>query len=252
MVDATTTLLILAVSAFIPPLVFLSIVRGTERYGREPWGRVLRTFFWGAVFAVIIASILELLLYAVYNRYVPVRLFLGQDLGGIVLVLVIAPIVEEFAKGIGVYLARPAMDEPEDGLVYGAAAGFGFAASENLLYGLLALTLPGGSIGESIIVIGIRSLSSALLHATASGMFGYGIALNRLWPHLHSPLPYYLLAVMMHSTFNFLASLGEIGTPVLGDNAALFGLAGAILLAVAAFIGLRWLIVKHDEQRVTW
>src|SRR6266540_2340610 len=199
MFDATTTLVILAVSAFVPPLLFLAVVRGTERYGREPWSRVLRTFFWGAVFAVIIASILELLLFAVYNRYVPIRLLQNQNLGTIVLVLLIAPIVEELAKGIGVYLARPMIDEPEDGLVYGAAAGFGFAASENLLYGLLALTLPGGSLGESIVVIGVRSISSSLLHATASGTFGYGIALNRLWPHLHTALPYYLLAVMMHS-----------------------------------------------------
>ena len=57
---------------------------------------------------------------------------------------------------------------------------------------------------------------------------------------------------MMHGTFNFLASLGDIGTEWLGDDAALYGLGGAILLAVAAFATLRWLIRKRDAQRVTW
>src|SRR3989337_3297973 len=142
MVDATTTLLILAVSSFVPPLMFLILVRNTERYGQEPWSRVLRTFLFGAIVAILIAFVLEILLVALYDDYGPVYLFLRKDLGVVVLALVIAPVVEEFAKGVGVYLARPAIDEPEDGLVYGAASGLGFAASENLLYGLTGLLLP--------------------------------------------------------------------------------------------------------------
>jgi len=251
MVDATTILVILAVSAFVPPLVFLAIVRRTERYGREPWTRVLRTFFWGAIFAVVIAAILELLLFAVYNRIGPVYLFIGEDASVLVLALLIAPFAEEFAKGVGVYLARPMIDEPEDGLVYGAASGFGFAASENLLYGLLALTL-SNSLEVSLVTIGVRSVSSALLHASASATFGYGIALDRLWPARFSVLPYYLLAVAMHSTFNFFASFDPLLTPVLGPDAALYGFGGAILLAVGGFIGLRWLIRHRDAERVTW
>src|SRR3990170_4711809 len=172
MVDATTILLILAVSAFVPPLVFLAIVRRTERYGREPWTRVLRTFFWGAIFAVVIAAILELLL--------------------------------------------------------------------------------SNSLEVSLATIGVRSVSSALLHASASATFGYGIALDRLWPARFSVLPYYLLAVAMHSTFNFFASFDPLLTPVLGPDAALYGFGGAILLAVGGFIGLRWLIRHRDAERVTW
>src|SRR3989304_2293179 len=139
MVDATTILVILAVSAFVPPLVFLAIVRRTERDGREPGTGVLRTFFWGAIFAVVIAAILELLLFAVYNRIGPVYLFIGEDASVLVLALLIAPFAEEFAKGVGVYLAAPMIDEPEDGLVYGAAAGVGFGATENRVYGVAAL-----------------------------------------------------------------------------------------------------------------
>src|SRR2546428_2898878 len=168
MVDASQVLLILAVSAFVPPLLFLIVVRNTEKYGREPWGRVLRTFLWSAIFAVIIAGVLELVLVSVHLQVGPVYLAIPSgELGIIILALVIAPIVEEAAKGVGVYLARPMIDEPEDGLVYGAASGFGFAASENLLYGLLTLTIPGATLGDSLLVIAVRSGSSALLHASS-------------------------------------------------------------------------------------
>ena len=54
----TATLLILVLASFAPALFFLGVIRRTERYGREPLGRVIRTFSWGAVFAVMIAILL--------------------------------------------------------------------------------------------------------------------------------------------------------------------------------------------------
>jgi len=257
MADATLVLLILAVSAFAPPLVFLGWVRRTERYGQEPLGRVLRTFFWGAIFAVGIAVLLSLLglyLFSEVDRVYAISRRLNtpaETIVAFVLALVIAPFTEEFAKGLGVYLARPIIDEPEDGLVYGAASGFGFAASENLLYGLTAL-LVSGSLGMSLLVIGIRSISSAFLHASASATFGYGIALGRLWPQHYRVWPYYVFAVAMHAAFNFLAGLGDIAAGQLGENAALIGLGTAVVLALVAFTALRAKIASEDARRVTW
>ena len=253
MADPALVLVILAVASFTPPLVFLGVVRRTERYGQEPLGRVLRTFAWGAIFAVIIAILLSVLLLTVYQEIDRVYVFSGRfpNLETIVLALVIAPFAEEFAKGVGVYLAAPMIDEPEDGLVYGAAAGFGFGATENLIYGLAALLDPNGGLEVSLLVIGIRSVSSALLHASSTGAFGYGIALSRIWSH-RSAFPYYLLAVGMHATYNFFASLGALGETTFGESAALIGLAGAIGLAVGAFILTRHWIRTSDEQRVAW
>ncbi len=257
MADPAAILLILAVSAFTPPLVFVGWIRRTERYGQEPLGRVLRTFFWGAIFAVLIAVLLQVIgvfLFQEVDRVYAISRRLGtpaQVVAALVVALLVAPLTEEFAKGLGVYLAGPIVDEPEDGLVYGAASGLGFAASENLLYGLAALVL-SGSLGLSLLVIGIRSISSAFLHASASATYGYGIALNRLWPHRYRALPYYLLAVGMHGAYNFLAALGDIATNQLGEAATLIGLGGAILLAVTAFFLLRAKIRREDARRVTW
>ncbi|MEK6851368.1 MAG: PrsW family intramembrane metalloprotease [Candidatus Thermoplasmatota archaeon] len=252
--DPAAVLVILAASAFTPPLIFLGVVRRTERYGREPLGRVLRTFLWGAIFAVILALIFSGVFIALFQEVDRVYVFSGQfpNLEIILLALVIAPFTEELAKGLGVYLARPMIDEPEDGLIYGAASGLGFAASENLVYGLLALT-QFGSLEVSLLVIGVRSISSAFLHASSTAAFGYGIALRRLWPQNFRALPYYLLAVALHSVYNLIASVG--GLPQTGlspESAALLALLGAIVLAVAAFTVIRAKIRTADDLRVTW
>lgn len=248
--ESAALLLLLVVSAFTPPLLFLGLVRRTERYRQEPWGRILRTFSWGAVFAVIIAVLLSVLLFAVFQEFDRVYVFSGRSpsLQTLILALLIAPFTEEFAKGIGVYLARPFIKESEDGFVYGAAAGFGFAASENLVYGLAALI--AGGLGLSLLVIGVRSVSSALLHASTTATFGYGIAMQRLSSTPFRAWPYYLLAVAIHSAYNLLASIGEIPEFQLGESGALLGLLGAIGLAIGAFVVMREKIRSADDRRV--
>ncbi|MBI4416719.1 MAG: PrsW family intramembrane metalloprotease [Euryarchaeota archaeon] len=252
MADATLTeLIVLAIFAFTPPLIFMGIVRRTERYGQEPWHRVLRTFMWGAVFAVLIAVVLSVFLILFVGEVDRIYVLSGRfsNFQLIVLAIIVAPITEEFAKGVGVYLARPIIDEPEDGLVYGAASGLGFAATENLLYGLAALIAPEGGIGVSLLVIGVRSISSALLHASASGTFGLGIARSYLWPGQHRALPYYVGAVVLHATFNTVASLSTLYPNLLGEGTILLG---AIGLALLAFAIVRFAIVREDRRRVSW
>lgn len=251
--DTATVLAILAISAFVPPILFLAWVRSTERYGREPWHRVLRTFLFGAIFAVFLAVLLSIVLLILFQEIDRVYVFSGRfpNLETIVLALVIAPFAEELAKGAGVYFARPVIDEPEDGLVYGAASGLGFAASENLLYGLGTL-LSTGSLDASLFVIGVRSVSSALLHAAATATFGYGIGVARLWPGRRSAAPYYLLAVGMHAAFNGLASVGVLYATSLGDQAAVIGLLAAAGLAIASFTAIRVKIVREDARRLRW
>ena len=63
-----------------------------------------------------------------------------------------APIVEEFAKGLGVFLifvsARRAFDGPIDGIVYGALVGAGFAFTENIQY--FAVSFIEGGVGRCL------------------------------------------------------------------------------------------------------
>jgi protease PrsW len=196
------TLGILVSLSFLPPLVFMVWVRNHEKTQREPLGAVLGMFVYGGTLGVIIA--LALILALDYS--------LGAEPGGLTLLslVVIAPLIEELAKGLGLGLVRKRVLEIEDGIVYGAAIGLGFAATENLLYGLKALadasdTAGGVALQTAAITIGFRVFSSVLLHAGSTALLGYGYALMHLRNQgLVVVLPYYLFAVLQHALYNFL------------------------------------------------
>ncbi len=239
-------LAILLTVAFVPSLIYLVWIRSAERYGREPYGRLLRIFVYGAVISVAIAVVIEALLMVLVDQNINrVYEILGQNpnLSNLILACVVAPLVEEMAKGLGVFRARRFMSEIEDGIVFGAAAGLGFAATENLLYE--SNTYFADGTGAFITIAVIRSLSSALLHASASSVFGLGIARGALqgkgW------FLYYLGAVTMHGLFNLAASFGSIYEGDIGPSAYLIGLAAAFAIAIVGILMVRSKIRTLDR-----
>src|SRR5207244_13024377 len=139
-------------------------IRDTARYGREPWPNLIRAFLWGAVFSVIVAVIFSLILAATLGQVGPLNTFLirrfhDPDVVFLIIgALIVAPIVEEAAKGLGVREGRPEIQGLLDGLVYGAAAGLGFSATETLIYGATTVLCPDGGAPPSLAVLAIRSL----------------------------------------------------------------------------------------------
>src|SRR6266540_1778301 len=153
--------------------------------------------------------------------------------------LVVAPIAEEAAKGLGVQAGRPETQALLDGLVYGAAAGLGFSATENLLYGVEALVNPNGGASASLLVIAIRSFSSSFLHASSTAVLGYGIAKTWLTHRTWAFLPFYIIAVIMHATFNVLTSLGQLYGTKYGEVGETIGFAAAAGFALVAITIVR-------------
>ena len=246
MAITTVSLGVLVLAAFVPAIVWMALLRNTGRHGREPVRRVVQAFLWGAVVGVIVAIILSLLVIALLlPRIGPAYEFLGDrgfsDPITLITVCLVAPFVEEFAKALGVLRVRKFIDEPEDGLVYGGSAGLGFAATENVLYGLVLLS---ESLEASLLLVAIRSVSSALLHATATASTGYGLARAKVWGG--TAIPFFLLAVLLHGSFNFLASVGEQLSGTYGDAAAVIGLLGAIVFGVLGFVLIRRKIREKD------
>ncbi|MCI4340499.1 MAG: PrsW family intramembrane metalloprotease [Thermoplasmata archaeon] len=249
-------LLLLMIAALVPALVYLSWVRGTERYQTQSWGGLLSLFFYGAIFATFIAGILEVFLIAAgsevaQNYPAPEFTFLNPDspTSLFFLILVVAPFVEEGLKASGVVRASDRLKLVSDGLVFGAAVGLGFGFFETFLYGLGAYSTGGLEAGLGLIVI--RSLSSVLLHGSTTSMFGYGYAEMRLNGRTGYAGAYYLLAVAMHAGFNTLASLGVIVamfgySPEIADYASFIGLALALLYAFGAIEHARGVIQRTD------
>jgi len=237
-------LLLLFVS-FTPPLIYLVWIRNTEIYEREPWRAVLKVFIWGAFIATITAAFIEILLLIAANQAIVLQreyeyLARNKSFMALLLVCAIAPLAEEFTKGLGVFIARRYIDEVEDGLVYGASSGLGFAAMENLLYDLSAM-----SAGLIVFVFTsvLRAISSALLHASATAVTGYGISRKIVYGPRYHIIPFYFLAVLMHATFNFMASLYLI----FGGTVPVLGILVAVIFAIFSIKAVRRKIIRLDR-----
>jgi RsiW-degrading membrane proteinase PrsW (M82 family) len=232
------------------PLVFLVLIRNTVRYGREPWRFVIKAFLWGAVFSVIIAIVFSLVLVATLGQVGPLNQFLirrfhDPDVSYLIIgALIVAPIVEEAAKGLGVRAGRPEIQGLLDGLVYGAAAGLGFSATENLFYGINTLISPEGGALPSLVVIALRSFSSSFLHASSTATLGYGLAKSWLTRRTWAFLPYYLIAVITHATFNLLSTVGVLYATPYGD---VVGFVGAFAFALVAITIVRMKLASRPR-----
>lgn len=242
-----TFLLVLIVSSFVLPIVFVWWIRKTKRVARPPMLWVAWVFLLGAFLSVAIALILELLLNASLANVQPLYVFLSKrftDPATVIAVLIAAPLVEEGAKGLSVFPARRVIHSRADGIVFGATAGLGFSATENLLYGLLGVQ-GNLDLTSVLVLIAIRSFSSSLLHASSTSVTGFGLAGGWLTHRRWAFFPYYVIAVVMHATFNFLASFGELYSNQYGDVGVYAGFAAAVLFAVTAVTIVRYKLAQR-------
>ncbi len=227
--------------ALIPLAGVLFAIRLVDRWEPEPRGLVIFAIGWGAVVAVAIALLAD----------IGIALLLGPDAGspirGSLSAIVQAPVVEEFAKGLGVFLifavARRAFDGPVDGVVYGALVGAGFAFTENILY--FATSLIEGGIGEATVTFFLRGILSPFAHVMFTAVTGYFLgraaregrsAGAALGPWLFGMLA----ATALHALWN--------GSAILADFFALY-----VTLQVPLFVGfvLGIVLLRREEARLT-
>ncbi|MBI4158300.1 MAG: PrsW family intramembrane metalloprotease [Candidatus Yanofskybacteria bacterium] len=127
--------------------------------------------------------------------------------------------VEEFLKFFAVYLLiirNPEFDEPIDAMIYMITAALGFAAIENVLvmFGLIS-----GGVGTALNTLALRFIGATLLHALASGLMGYFLAMSWFFREHKKKLIVFGLAIatLFHTAFNMLISLAqESANPVVG------------------------------------
>lgn len=208
-----------------------------DRYEKEPWWLLALVFLWGAVPAVILSVVTELIL------DIPISV-LGHGLayevaGG----SVVAPVVEEVAKGLAVFgvllFVRREMDDVLDGIVYGAMAGLGFALTENFFY--FVGSLQEGGWGVWVVVVLMRAVIFGLNHAFFTAVTGAAVGYARLSANvatrLFAPLLGLTAAVVFHSIHNFGSTLASV--TCLSLLVSLFSdWAGLLMLGLA--IGLVW------------
>jgi RsiW-degrading membrane proteinase PrsW (M82 family) len=234
MVDVLVFALVILAVAFLPSIYYLVRARNWERYGREPYRRLFICFGYGAVVAIIFSVIFELLILGNLHHFDRVYDLGDENFLGAVLV---APVVEESVKAFGLVFVTAYLVREEDGMVYGIAIGLGFAATENLLYEWSALSV---SISAYLATAIIRTISSTLLHATATGVSGLGVGKAVVGKQaLVTAFPYLLAAIVMHGVFNFIAGLSTTFPGLAGDWTVLVSLLMAVLFATVAWRTMR-------------
>ena len=119
-----------------------------------------------------------------------------------------AALVEEFIKFFAVSLIvfkNVEFDEPVDAMVYMIAAALGFAAIENIL--ILFQVIPSGAI-TAISTLALRFVGATLLHALASALLGYFLAISWFFQNHRKKLLIIglTLATIFHFAFNMIIS----------------------------------------------
>lgn len=200
--DPATLVAVVFALSLLAPLLFLVRLRNAERRRREPWLPLLYAYGWGAVGAIVLSYVGEV--YVIGMDPFPAAVY-----GLPALAVVVAPIVEEASKGLGLAFIRDRDPERHDGYIYGAAAGFGFAFTENLFYVATAYATAGQE--AALFVSVFRGIATVCLHGAATAFTGYGV-----WRLKYGGNPFPLLvllplAIGLHAAYNALASLAQIG-----------------------------------------
>jgi RsiW-degrading membrane proteinase PrsW (M82 family) len=226
-------IILLFVFAFLPAILYVIWIRNTERFNRERWIPIIICFLWGASIAIIAAIILE-----VFLEISLVTSIQSENLFGLSTAIIIAPFAEELVKpfALRTRIVKNEITELEDGLIYGAVAGLGFSATENLFYGYSFLS--EGIIIFLILII-IRSFGGCLLHASATALtgYGYGKTIIKNTSKLRI-IPYFLVAVFAHALYNYFVSYDILGS--------ISGLFFALLLVFISIKLVRGKIRKLD------
>jgi RsiW-degrading membrane proteinase PrsW (M82 family) len=189
------TVLTAIVAAAIPTAIYSMLLWWLDRYEKEPLSLIAAAFLWGALPAIFLALVFELVLSVPLAR---------SPLGADAATWGLAPLVEEPVKGlalIGLFLfARREFDGPLDGIVYGALVGFGFSMTENMLYFI-------GYASKLGVLFWVRGVLFGLNHAFFTSMTGLALGAVRYErARLLNALALcggLALAIMFHALHNF-------------------------------------------------
>ena len=183
---------------FAPGLFWLWFFRRKDDLEPEPKLAVLRVFALGCLstgLILLVRPLLESVFFAVDTQPSP-----------LVDAYVVTALPEELVKFLALFLGAfiwREFDEPLDGIIYGVAAGLGFASVENVLYLI--------QTGNPWIVL-LRGFTATLGHVAFSGLLGWFLARARFSTgrrRYFQPLLGLIVAVSLHGTYNLLLFLGD-------------------------------------------
>nr|WP_251042469.1 PrsW family intramembrane metalloprotease [Arthrobacter sp. ISL-69] len=195
------------IASLIPLSAVLLAVYVIDRWEPEPKRLMLFAFLWGAAVSISVTLLIQP--FFALAAAPPV----GMDYRTFA-VTVQAPVVEEFAKSLGLLLllvfARKHFDGPVDGVVFAFTIAGGFAFTENILYFGRAIAESSTPGADLAMVFFLRGVMSPFAHAIFTGTTGLilGLAARR-WHTGMSVVAFFVglaPAMFLHSMWN---SMGQ-------------------------------------------
>lgn len=166
------------IASLIPLGTVLLTVRFIDRWEPEPKPLLLFAFAWGAVVSIAVTMLIQ-----------PYFSLVAGPASGLdyttFAVTVQAPVVEEFAKSLGLLVlllfAPRHFNGPVDGVVFAFTIAAGFAFTENILYFGRAIAESSDPGTDLAVVFFLRGVMSPFAHAIFTGTTGLimGLAATR-------------------------------------------------------------------------
>jgi RsiW-degrading membrane proteinase PrsW (M82 family) len=186
--------------AVLPVLVLAIVVYSGDKYGKEPFGMLLKAFLFGAL-TIPPAAFMEQIL-SMFTPSMPV-------LSAVYTGFVVAGSSEELWKLLFLLLAiwgSRHFDEYYDGVVYACFVSLGFACFENVSY-----VFGQGTFVDALATGSVRAVLSVPGHFLFGVMMGYYFALAKFDPERrrHYLWRAFFIPMLMHGTFDSLLMIPE-------------------------------------------
>jgi RsiW-degrading membrane proteinase PrsW (M82 family) len=226
--------------AIIPAFLWLALFYGQDRLEPEPKSYVAKVFLLGALLAQAVGIPLVRDVFDV-GAWLPTDLWVSA-LGSILVVGFIQEFLKYAAVRYSIY-GSPEFDERSDGIVYGTAAGLGYATVLNLHY-----VLQSGGVNLEAGVI--RVVVTALAQASFAGLTGYFLGRAKFEDR---PVWWLGAGVALAAVLNglFTTLRGELTTTALGLEGGGFnpwpGLALAAVVAGLTLAALFYLLRRANR-----
>jgi RsiW-degrading membrane proteinase PrsW (M82 family) len=222
------------VMATLPVPFYLAFILWIDHFEPEPWWLLALVFLWGAAVASFVALIFNSINAAILTATM-------GEAGDMMTAVVSAPLVEELAKGIALYLLffwkRDEFDNVTDGIVYASMVGLGFAMTENVAY--YGRAVAEGGVPSAGVLFFLRGIMSPFAHPLFTSMVGIGLGASResdnAWVKGLAPLAGLFAAIALHAMWNLSASFGAL----FFVTYAFVMVPAAIAVAVVAFFSVR-------------
>ncbi len=208
-----------------------------DRWEPEPPRLLVLAFLWGASIAIVVSVLLEAYIESAINP--------GQKETSFLTVAVVAPVVEEAAKGLFLLIMmtgrrRNELNSLTDFLVYAGVVAVGFAWLEDIFY-----IADGETLASSLVTAAMRLIMGPFAHPLFTTFTGIGVYFALQQRNVLAKVGYvvlgYLAAVVMHGLWNgsALVSVQAYFGVYVAWMMPIFGL--AIALAVGS---------RRREQRI--